>query len=75
MCGFVPMKHRICTDRFSVLACWLLLVPARREYVIAIPQRYVAPDYQPPSFLFSTTESPDPSFTVSGEFGDSRRTG
>jgi len=56
----------ICSPHFSSL---------RDGNVIAIPQRYVAPDYQPPSFRVSTTETPDPSFAVSGKFGASRRTG
>ena len=56
----------ICSPHFSSL---------RDGNVIAIPHRYVAPDYQPPSFRVSTTETPDPSFAVSGKFGASRRTG
>jgi hypothetical protein len=56
----------ICSPHFSSL---------RDGNVIAIPQRYVAADYQPPSFRVSTTETSDHGFAVSGEFGASRRTG
>ena len=56
----------ICSPHFSSL---------RDGNVIAIPQQYVAPDYEPPSFRVGTTEAADNRFAVSSELRDSRGTG
>jgi len=64
--NFNEASVEICSPHFSSL---------RDGNVIAIPQQYVAPDYEPPSFRVGTTEAADNRFAVSSELRDSRRTG